>query len=69
MEKVYKVHPEAEEFYFPGNEIGILVSHGFTGSTQSMRYLGTQIAKAGFTVTPSKKVDAPIIDELPMAVE
>jgi carboxylesterase len=50
LEKVYKVHPEAEEFYFPGNEIGILVSHGFTGSTQSMRYLGTQIAKSGFTV-------------------
>ena len=41
---MYKVHPEAEEFYFPGNEIGVLVSHGFTGTTQSMRYLGTQIS-------------------------
>ncbi len=50
MEKVYKVHPEAEEFYFPGNEVGVLVSHGFTGTTQSMRYLGTQISKLGYTV-------------------
>lgn len=28
-----------------------------------------KVAKAGFTVTPSKNVDAPIIDQLPMAIE
>lgn len=40
----------AEPFYFEGNEIGVLVIHGFTGSPHSMRYLGEQYAKAGFTV-------------------
>lgn len=49
MEK-YPVMKEAEEFYFEGNEVGVLVSHGFTGSTQSMRFIGEQIAKRGFTV-------------------
>ena len=28
-----------------------------------------KVKRAGFTVTPSEKVDAPIIDQLPMAVE
>ncbi|WP_200416010.1 alpha/beta hydrolase [Virgibacillus salexigens] len=40
----------AKEFYFPGNQTGVLVIHGFTGSTQSMRFLGEQLANAGFTV-------------------
>lgn len=40
----------AEEFYYKGNEIGVLVSHGFTGSTQSMAYLGKRFAEEGFTV-------------------
>jgi carboxylesterase len=30
----------AEPFFFPGNDIGVLVCHGFTGTTQSMRPLG-----------------------------
>jgi len=46
----YEVMKEAEEFYFPGNEIGVLVIHGFTGSTQSMRFLGERLAETGFTV-------------------
>ncbi len=46
----YEVMKEAEAFYFPGNEIGVLVIHGFTGSTQSMRFLGERIAEAGYTV-------------------
>ncbi|MGG1594586.1 alpha/beta hydrolase [Terribacillus saccharophilus] len=46
----YPVLKDAEPFYFEGNRIGILVSHGFTGSTQSMRPLGDAYAKAGYTV-------------------
>ncbi|WP_226659192.1 alpha/beta hydrolase [Pseudalkalibacillus hwajinpoensis] len=46
----YDVLQEAEPFYFEGNHIGVLVIHGFTGSTQSMRYLGEQLASEGYTV-------------------
>jgi carboxylesterase len=42
--------PGAEPFFFHGNHIGVLVCHGFTGTTQSMRYLGEQLHAAGFTV-------------------
>ncbi len=40
----------AEPFFFKGNPIGVLCCHGFTGTTQSMRYLGEQLHGAGFTV-------------------
>lgn len=40
----------AEPFYFEGNETGILVIHGFTGSPHSMRYLGERYRDEGFTV-------------------
>lgn len=40
----------AEPFRFEGNEIGVLVSHGFTGTTQSVRPLGEALAAEGFTV-------------------
>lgn len=46
----YPVLNGAEPFYFEGGRTGILVSHGFTGSTQSMRPLGEAYAKAGYTV-------------------
>ena len=42
--------PGAEPFFLAGNDIGVLVCHGFTGTTQSMRYLGEQIHAAGYTV-------------------
>ena len=43
--------PETQPFFFEGNEVGVLVSHGFTGSPQSMRYLGEYLHRAGgFTV-------------------
>lgn len=42
--------PGAEPFFFKGNDIGVLVCHGFTGTTQSMRYLGEQLHGAGYTV-------------------
>ncbi|RSK47896.1 alpha/beta hydrolase [Bacillus canaveralius] len=50
MAEKYPVLKGAEPFYFEGNKVGILVSHGFTGSTQSMRPLGKAYAKAGYTV-------------------
>jgi carboxylesterase len=41
----------AEPFHFEGNAVGCLVSHGFTGTTQSMRFLGEFLAReGGFTV-------------------
>ena len=48
--KNYEIQQGAEPFYFEGNKVGVLVLHGFTGSTQSMRYLGEQIASEGYTV-------------------
>ncbi|WP_206093797.1 alpha/beta hydrolase [Paludifilum halophilum] len=50
MEETYTVMKEAEPFYFPGNEIGVLVQHGFTGTTHSVRELGQYLAACGFTV-------------------
>jgi len=47
----YPIMPGAEPFFYEGNEIGVLVSHGFTGTTQSVRFLGQYLAeKGGFTV-------------------
>ena len=40
----------AEPFRFEGSGTGILVSHGFTGTTQSVRPLGEALAEEGFTV-------------------
>lgn len=42
--------PGAEPFHFEGNDIGVLVCHGFTGTPQSMRPLGERLAQAGYTV-------------------
>lgn len=50
MAEDYPVLQGAEPFYFEGSSVGILVSHGFTGSTQSMRPLGEAYAAAGYTV-------------------
>jgi len=41
------VLPGAEAFYFEGSEVGCVVSHGFTGTTQSMRFLGEYLSKEG----------------------
>jgi carboxylesterase len=37
----------AEPFFIEGGEVGCLICHGFTGTTQSMRYLGDFLANAG----------------------
>jgi carboxylesterase len=50
MTSKYPILEGAEPFYFEGSNVGILVSHGFTGSTQSMRPLGEAYANAGYTV-------------------
>ena len=44
------VLPGAEPFYAENGKTGVLVSHGYTGSPQSMRYYAEGLAKAGFTV-------------------
>ncbi|SEA99642.1 carboxylesterase [Thalassobacillus cyri] len=50
MEENYPVLSGAEAFYQEGNDLGILVIHGFTGSPQSMRPLAETYAKSGYTV-------------------
>ena len=41
----------AEPFLFEGSQVGVLLSHGFTGTTQSMLPLGRRLAGAGYTVS------------------
>ncbi|WP_100330208.1 alpha/beta hydrolase [Bacillus xiapuensis] len=50
MKEQYRVIPGAEAFYFEGNEIGIILSHGFMGTPQSVKYIGKGLAAKGFTV-------------------
>ena len=45
-----RVMEGAEPFRMEGNEVGVLVCHGFTGTPQSVRPLGKGLAGAGFTV-------------------
>jgi len=45
-----QVLPGAEPLYSVGSRTGVLVSHGFTGTPQSMRFLAEGIAHAGYTV-------------------
>jgi len=40
----------AGPFYFPGNETGCLLAHGFTGTPLEMRGLGEHLAEQGYTV-------------------
>jgi len=42
-----RVMTGAEPFFFEGGEVGCLVCHGFTGTTQSMRFLGEFLANEG----------------------
>lgn len=50
MTKNYRILQDASPLFFEGNRIGILVSHGFTGTTQSMKPLGEAYAEKGYTV-------------------
>ncbi len=40
----------AEPFFFPGNKIGCLLVHGFTGAPKEMRWMGEYLAEQGFSV-------------------
>lgn len=46
----------AEAFYKEGNEMGVVILHGFTGTTQSVRPLADAFAKEGYTVASPKLV-------------
>jgi carboxylesterase len=45
------VLPGAEPIDLPGGPVGVLLSHGFTGTTQSMRPWAEHLATAGLTVS------------------
>jgi carboxylesterase len=44
------VLPGAEPFAADGGDVGVVLSHGFTGSPQSLRPWATHLAEAGLTV-------------------
>ncbi len=43
------IMPGAEPFFLPGNETGILLIHGFTGTPREMRFMGNYLHEHGFT--------------------
>jgi carboxylesterase len=50
MNDRYPVLDGAESFFIKGNNIGILLSHGFVGTPQSIKYLGVKLSQVGYTV-------------------
>jgi carboxylesterase len=42
--------PNAEPFFFPGNHIGCLLIHGYTGAPKEMRWMGEYLGNLGYTV-------------------
>ncbi|MDO4483825.1 MAG: alpha/beta fold hydrolase [Clostridia bacterium] len=42
--------PEAQPFFLPGDDHGVLLIHGFTGSAAHMRMIGDHLHDRGFTV-------------------
>lgn len=46
----YSILQCASPIHFPGNKTGVLVIHGFTGTTQSVRFLSEQFRDEGYTV-------------------
>ena len=49
-ERVTPTLAASQPFQFSGGDHGVLLVHGFTGSPHDMRYLGTALHEAGFTV-------------------
>ncbi|WP_128331497.1 carboxylesterase [Apibacter sp. HY039] len=45
-----EISPETKSEFLKGNDIGILIIHGFTGSTQSMREVAYQLNRLGYTI-------------------
>ncbi|OLN22956.1 lipase [Domibacillus antri] len=50
MREEYAVMPGAESFYLEGNDIGIVLSHGFIGTPQSVRDVAEALHARGFSV-------------------
>ncbi|TKC16409.1 alpha/beta hydrolase [Robertmurraya kyonggiensis] len=50
MQERYPVIAGAESFFLKGNRIGLLLSHGFMGTPQSVEYLGKEFSDLGYTV-------------------
>ncbi|WP_231373249.1 alpha/beta fold hydrolase [Bacillus sp. 37MA] len=50
MREEYAVMPGAESFYLEGNDIGIVLSHGFIGTPQSVRDVAEALNERGFSV-------------------
>ncbi|RYJ06292.1 MAG: carboxylesterase, partial [Actinomycetales bacterium] len=48
--KAASVVPGAEPFSADGGRVGVLLSHGFTGSPASMTPWGQDLAERGYTV-------------------
>lgn len=42
--------PTGEPFFFPGDRIGCLLIHGFTGAPKEMRWMGEYLASQGHSV-------------------
>jgi len=42
--------PTAEPFLFPGNHIGVLLIHGFTGAPKEMRWMGEYLGNLGYSI-------------------
>lgn len=48
----YPILSGAEPLFLEGSDVGCLISHGYTGSPQSMRFLGEYLAgEGGYTVS------------------
>ncbi|MCM3767063.1 carboxylesterase [Neobacillus niacini] len=50
MKESYRVLDGAESFFIEGSKVGILLSHGFMGTPQSVRHLGVKLSQLGYTV-------------------
>jgi carboxylesterase len=50
MRESYPVIDGAESFFFKGNEIGVLITHGFNGTPQSIKSLGEKFTGLGYTI-------------------
>jgi carboxylesterase len=42
--------PSTEPFFFPGDEVGCLLIHVFTGAPKELRWMGEYLAEKGRTV-------------------
>lgn len=48
---IHNPHLEGASFYWSGNHIGILLSHGFTATTAEVRLLAQILHKTGYTIS------------------